>query len=59
MVPSLPLLSSESPVSVKKTLIEKKMQKRKYVLFYRAYRKNGTQDPEKTKDPGPYEDPGL
>ena len=24
----------------------------------KAYRKNGTQDPESTQDPGPYEDAG-
>ena len=24
-----------------------------------AYRKNGTQVPQRTQDPGPYEDPGL
>ena len=23
-----------------------------------AYRKNGTEDPERNYDPGPYEDPG-
>ena len=26
--------------------------------FCQAYRKNGTKDPERTQDPGPYEDSG-
>ena len=30
----------------------------KYFGFFWVYRKNGTQDPERTQDRGPYEDPG-
>ena len=27
-------------------------------VFKLTYRKNGTQNPERTQEPGPYEDPG-